>query len=374
MKVLTIGGATQDIFLACKDTDQITFHTRSYTSRYLVFNPQDKIEASSMLYTTGGGSINTAISFNKMGFSTSCFCKIGSDVAGNNIINELASQKIDSSLITIDKNAATGTSVIINDTSGDRVLLAYRGANSNAEITDNLLSAIKLSDIIYITSLSNKSAKMLPIIAESARKSGKKVAINPGKSQLTETGLPILKKSLQNIDILILNFNEAKLLTMSLVANDENYKNTLSSNPLHQVCATNIGDEHPYLIDNAIPHENLFFSTRNFFKETLKLGPSIVIITNGCNGVYLATKEQIYFHPSMKIPIIDTVGAGDSFGSAFVGNIVATNDIENSLRMGIANSASVLQHIGPQAGLLTREDQQERANSLNKSLLQKVAL
>ena len=43
------------------------------------------------------------------------------------------------------------------------------------------------------------------------------------------------------------------------------------------------------------------------------MGPKTVVITNGSNGVYVATEKEIIFHPSIKTKVVDTVGAGDSW-------------------------------------------------------------
>ena len=374
MKVITIGGATQDIFLTCQSTDQLTLQQNNFFSRYLIFSPQDKTEASTITHTTGGGATNAAVSFKRMGWETSCFFNIGNDFAGSSIIQDLKNHGVNTNLATTTNQLPSGTSLVINNPNGDRVLIAYRGANNTLTMTNSLLKSIEVIDLIYITSLSNESATKLPNISSHAKKHNVPVAINPGKSQLTSIGLPTLKKSLPYIDILIINFNEAKLLTTSLIENDTDYKKTLSSKPQQLVCATNMSDEQPYLIDNHIAYENFFFNIRSFFKEILKLGPSTIIITNGCNGVYVATKEYIYFHPSMKVPVIDTVGAGDSFGSTFAGIFKTTGNIEQALRHGIANSASVIQCIGAKEGLLSTQEQATIVHTIEPSLLQRFTL
>lgn len=370
MKVITIGGATQDIFLTCQSTDQLTLERNNFISRYLIFSPQDKTEASAITHTSGGGATNTAAAFKRMGWETSCFCNLGKDFSGSSIIQALNEYAINTNLITTTSNELTGTSLIINNPIGDRVLIAYRGANNSLTITDQLLEAIPSVNLIYITSLNSQTAAQLPTLTKHAKQHKVMVAINPGKNQLLPQGFAPLKESLTYIDVLIINFNEAKLLTTSLIENDKAYKKTLSGPGQQVSCATTMSDEQPYLIDNLIPYENLFFNIRSFFKEMLKLGPSTIIITNGCNGVYVATKQNIYFHPSMKVPVTDTVGAGDCFGSTFVGVLAQTDNIELALRHGIANSSSILQHIGAKEGLLTLDEQTNLVRTIDPSLLQ----
>ncbi len=374
MNVITIGGATQDIFLTCQSNDQLTITENNYLSRYLIFNPQNKTEASEINYLTGGGATNSAAAFKKMNFDVSCLCSLAEDFAGSIIKQELTDLKIATDLIiTTDKNT-TGTSVIINNPDGDRILITYRGANNELTITKELQQKLSSTDILYITALNEAFFDHISQLAQQAKDYKSLIALNPGKNQLTVASIATLKETFLSTDILIMNFAEAKLLTTALITSDNKYKNKLSSSTQHIACATNMSDEEPYLIDNPIPHENLFFNVRSFFKEVLKLGPSIIVITNGCNGVYVANPSTIYFHPSMKVPVINTVGAGDSFGATFVGTYALTKNIELALKHGIVNSASVLQDIGAKKGLLSQEEQSALVTSLNTSLLQQFSL
>lgn len=374
MNVVTIGGATQDIFLTCQSNDQLTITENNYLSRYLIFNPQNKTEASAINFLTGGGATNSAASFRKMDFEVSCFCSLAGDFAGSFIKQELTNLKISTDLIITTHKDTTGTSVIINNKDGDRILITYRGANNELTITKELQQKLISTDILYITSLNESFFDHITQLAQQAKKNNTLVSLNPGKNQLTPSSISTLKETLSSTTILIMNFSEAKLLTTALITSDNKYKNTLSSSAQHVACARTMSDEEPYLVDHPIPHENLFFNIRSFFKEVLKLGPSIIVITNGCNGVYAADTSTIYFHPSMKVPIVNTVGAGDAFGSTFVGMYALTKDIERALKHGIINSASVLQDIGAKKGLLSQPEQTIRVESLNTSLLQTFPL
>jgi ribokinase len=45
----------------------------------------------------------------------------------------------------------------------------------------------------------------------------------------------------------------------------------------------------------------------------LDLGPSVVALTAGEEGCYLATKEEVVHSPAFDIRVVDTTGAGDAF-------------------------------------------------------------
>ncbi len=159
---------------------------------------------------------------------------------------------------------------------------------------------------------------------------------------------------------------------IALIESNETYKKALNIGLPQKVAA--LSDNKPYLLDNPVAYNNLYFSMQQFFKEVLHMGPEVVVITNGANGVYAATKDAIYFHPSIKTHIVDTVGAGDAFGSCFVGSITQGYSLEDALRRGVINSASVLGFIGAKQGLLTKEKLDEQLATLDQSLLQRYPL
>ncbi|MFH1832394.1 MAG: carbohydrate kinase family protein [bacterium] len=373
MKVLTIGGATQDVFLTYAGTDYMTIAKQGALTSYLLFESGEKVEIEDITYKTGGGATNSATGFKRLGFETSCLCNIKNDEAGKAVRLDLENEAVETSHIHISQQNPTGISFIINSAQGERTIFAYRGANSLLREEDIPYDVIKNCDQLYITSLSNEASKLLPAIVTYAYKYKVPVAINPGISQLAK-GTETLKECLKYIDTLILNSYEAKNFMIALIERDKSYKKALESLPEKARCKTNETDEKPYLINTPILYENLYFSIRKFFQQALAMGPKIVVITNGCNGVYVATENKILFHPSLKIPVVDTVGAGDSFGSCFIASLKLKYSIQDALRNGIINSASVLGHVGAKTGLLTHEQLKEKRKELDTKLLQEFEL
>src|SRR3989338_4472072 len=88
------------------------------------------------------------------------------------------------------------------------------------------------------------------------------------------------------------------------------------------------------------------------------LGPKIVVLSDGIKGAYSYDGSECLFmrhYPDPKPPF-ERTGAGDAFTSTVVSALALGHDIRTALMRGPINSMSVVQHVGAQAGLLTRPE------------------
>jgi sugar/nucleoside kinase (ribokinase family) len=377
-KVLTIGGATQDIFIHVENIKTATLHNGVHSvpraalatpseKSFIMLQEGSKIEVSAIDYSTGGGATNSAVSFKRLGFEVGTIIKLGNDLPARAIITMLKTEgTITEHIIRSYKNA-TGISYVLPTPSGDRTILAFRGINAQVNPGDIPLNAIKNYNQLYITSLSGESSQLLLPITRQAKKQRIPVATNPGSSQLA-AGADTLREALPNIDILILNADEAKILMASLLQTSE----TLLKEIKHEQEEPN--PELPELLGYHISYNTICFSLRHFFKEVLRYGPNIVVVTNGAEGVYVATQNTLFFHPSLKVKIVNTIGAGDAFGSCFVASIMQGNPIEEALVKGIINAASVISYLDAKEGLLLQKKLEQLIKATDPKLLQSFPL
>ncbi len=367
-KVLTIGGATKDIFIV--DSQPQMLHLCCYEGRrsFLIFEDGRKVEVESLEYHTGGGATNVAVSFKRLGFEVSTYIKVGYDQEGTYIMQSLQESGIDTSFICVTNNEPTAISFIVPTEQGNRVALVYRGANrtiTNSEIPYN---AIKDVDAVYVGPLSGQSSDLILPIATAARDAGKLIVINPSSQQLSASN-DTLCKALAIIDILVINAYEAHCCMSTLVQHDRELQiKLLSDRDVAQSCGL------PDMMRKPLVYRGLCFSLPMLLRELRSRGPAIIIVTNGKDGVYVAADNRILYHPSINVPVVCTIGAGDAFASGFVSWLQHGNSIEDSIRAGIVNSASVIGHIGAKTGLLTREDMEQKLETLPKNLLQEYPL
>jgi fructokinase len=71
-------------------------------------------------------------------------------------------------------------------------------------------------------------------------------------------------------------------------------------------------------------------------QEWLGLGPALVVVTRGGQGVYATTADLELWRPAMPIDLVDTVGAGDSFTSGLLDGLHRADLIGGSRRGAMA--------------------------------------
>lgn len=88
------------------------------------------------------------------------------------------------------------------------------------------------------------------------------------------------------------------------------------------------------------------------------LGPQKVVITDGPNGSYASYDFKLVTIPNYPDPAppVDRTGAGDAFASTIVAALALGESMDTALTWAPINSASVVQKLGAQAGLLHREE------------------
>jgi len=87
-----------------------------------------------------------------------------------------------------------------------------------------------------------------------------------------------------------------------------------------------------------------------------KLGPKIVVITDGNNGSYVGDGKLFVRAGVLPVDAYERTGAGDAFGSGALSAIIKGKSFEEALTWGTVNSASVIGYMGAQRGLLRTEE------------------
>lgn len=124
--------------------------------------------------------------------------------------------------------------------------------------------------------------------------------------------------------------------------------------PLYTMCHVFVvnKEESQYILNTK---EN---EIQILLEMTQKLGPEIVVITDGPNGAYLRYQNRNYYmpiYPDPKPPF-ERTGCGDAFASCFTAMLVLGKTPLEAMKYAPVNSMNVVQEIGAQKGLLTMSE------------------
>ena len=88
-------------------------------------------------------------------------------------------------------------------------------------------------------------------------------------------------------------------------------------------------------------------------RAALKIGPRVVVQTEGADGSYTVTKDEEFHLPCFKIDVVDTTGAGDVFHGAYIVGLLRGWDLRRVALFSTAVSALKCTKLGGRAGIPT---------------------
>ncbi len=306
--VISVGSAVVDVFVFSD------VHEHKHSNRMEMCYPVgEKMLIKKIYFMTGGGGTNTSVGFSRLGLRAGFLGKTG---VGNNsdiIMRELHKDKVEF-LGVRDKKFHTGYSVILDSHGKDRTILTFKGANDELKLEEINLRKLN-TKWFYFSSLMKESFKTMEKLSEYASRKKIKIAYNPSSYQC-KRGARYLSKILGNTEILVLNKQEAEMLSGR--------------------------------------------KEGKVFSALRKLGPKIVCVTDGIKGNKVFDGIHLYSGGTHKnIKCSEKTGAGDAFSSGFVGALIKGEDIERAMQFGSANAESVIQHLGAKNKLLKWKEAEE---------------
>ena len=263
-----------------------------------------------------GNSPNAAVSATRLGLNTALITDTGDDSRGDEQIEALKKNHVDSRWVDQHKDMPSNYHYVLRHGAERTILIKH--AQYPYEVPSDLATA--KPKWIYFSSIGEHGAQYQHDIATFLKDNPEtKLAFQPGSFQIS-VGHEALKDIYAETDIFFCNKEEAQ----RILETDE---------------------------DDIV----------NLMKAVRELGPRMAVITDGPQGAYAydgneAWKMPMYPDPA---PPVDRTGAGDAFSSTFTSAIALGMSIPEALQWGPINSMSVVQYIGAQEGLLTREKLEE---------------
>ena len=208
---------------------------------------------------------------------------------------------------------------VANLPSNHNIILSYKGERTilvHHQPWKFHLPDLEKSKWIYLTSMSPSyiESNVVNQIINYIERTGCKVAYQPGTFQIKQGGKKQVRL-LSMVDVIVMNIQEAKHF-LGLQVNDK-------------------------------------VSVKKLLKGLINLGSKKVILTDGKEGSYGFDGEVFWKLEVFPAKLVEMTGAGDAFATSTVAGIIHGETLDQAMRWGAANSAAVVEEIGPQKGLLS---------------------
>ncbi len=261
-----------------------------------------------------GNSPNAAVSAHRLGLNSAMVTNIGDDKNGVEILEQIKKEGIDTQFVSIEKGKKSNYHYVLLYEAERTILIKHY------DYDYNLPKFETPPKWMYFSSVGENSLPYHQEIADYVKNNPEvNLAFQPGTFQI-KLGAKILKNIYEVTALFFCNKQEAQ----SILNNDSE-------------------------------------DIKDLLKGMRALGPKTIIITDGPQGAYSYDGTEIWKMPMYPDPAppIDRTGAGDSFSSTVTSMLALDMSLPEALSRGPINSMQVVQHIGAQKGLLTKENLEE---------------
>jgi ribokinase len=263
----------------------------------------------------GGKGANQAVAAAKLGGQVTFVARLGTDLFGDQLINNFYEVGIDTRFIVRDSKHPSGVALIFVDSNGDNMIAVAPGANDRLSEEDILKaeSAIASADIL-LTEL-EIPINTVKYAVKTAKKHNVQVILNPAPARELD------KEILADVDILTPNESELEFLTAGKVSAE-------------------------YSIERAA-------------NMLVRDGVKNVVVTLGNKGSLIVNEDQSRMIPTQEVRVVDTTAASDAFNGALAFVLASGKDLENAVRFANCVGALTTTKLGAQLSLPTMSELRE---------------
>ncbi len=318
LDILCVGDAVLDIFLQIPE-DSPHFDLNQDKTKLLI-DYGYKIHVDDYVKEIGGNACNTAVGISRLNKKAGLCAEIGNDEFSNFILNKLKLENINTAFVSQTPNKKTSFSISLSFKGERTLLVEHVDRDHNFDIENSS------ARFVYLSSLGDKWQDAYQNTLDFVKNTKSKLAFNPGTLQLDER-TRLVMEIIEKSDYLFLNKQEAEKLLFGK--------------------------------DKDLPSEKSDIKKLLFGLKSL--GAKNIIITDSDNGSYVFDESDNYYHLEiLKVKVIEKTGAGDGYNAGFIAAILNGKSITGAMLWGTVNSASVIQKIGAQQGLLKIDELEER--------------
>ena len=244
----------------------------------------------------GGKGANQAVAIARLGGNVSMIGKVGNDNFGENLLEALKEDKVESNHIMKENVSATGIALITVDEEANNSIVVIPGANykvTKEEINEKLELIGEVN--VMLTQL-EIPIDVVKYSLKRAKEKGIYTILNPAPAQLLDDEI------IAHVDLLVPNETELQILSGIEIQNEED---------LLAACS-----------------------------KLIKKGVKELIVTLGDKGSIYFTENDYKKFIAYKIKAVDTTAAGDSFVGAIA--VALTNNFEIEKAIDFASKVGAL--------------------------------
>lgn len=306
---VAIGDITIDVFIKLKDAEVHCDIDNENCELCVKFGQKIPFEDATEVRAVGNAG-NAAVAARRIGLSSALITRVGKDEHGDHCLDELNKQGVADKFIERQDLPTNYHYVLMYGP--ERTILVKQTPFKYA-----MPSFDETPKWIYLTSLGQHAKDFHHEVAAYCKAHPEvKLAFQPGTFQI-KLGKDELKDIYAGSEIFFCNKEEAKMILGSTSDN-----------------------------------------SRELMQGIRALGPKIVVVTDGPRGANILDEQGAWHVPMYPDPAppISRTGAGDATASTTVAYLALGLSPQEALMRGLINAASVVQGVGAQTKLLSKDE------------------
>ncbi len=262
----------------------------------------------------GGMIANVCCAASILGASTAMIGRVGDDAYGASAVRSLDAHGVNTSLVRVIKGGRTFYCVVMLDGSGEKALTVVDTDCHLPRREDVQADSLARTRVVH---LMGDDLKLATWTAHEAHDRGTLVSLDL-EAATASHGLAALGPLLSRTDVLFMNGNGCRAA----------------------FCAT--------------PSEAV--------AQALQLGPRVVVATLGAGGALAATHDAAVEVAGLRLPVVDTTGAGDCFIGAFLTRLLHGWPLAPACHYAVAAASVSIGAVGSRSRLPSHDQVLELMN------------
>jgi sugar/nucleoside kinase (ribokinase family) len=274
----------------------------------------------------GGAPANVAVGVARLGIPSGFIGKVGADQFGSFLTETLQSNSVNTQHLTVASDAPTALAFVALSATGKPDFSFYREICADLLLSQEDLPQdwLNQTKLLHIGSVS--------LTREPSRQATKRAVELVSKAEAIVTFDPNLR-----VDLWKGGINECRQEVLSLLSSTDFFLPSL---------------EELFLLTQI---QNL----QKAVQEVLKLGPRVVCVKMGSDGVFVVETSlngdlEEYKQAAYPVEVVDTTGAGDAFNAGLIAGVVKGLPLKKAVMQGMAVAALAITRKGAMTGLPTR--------------------